>query len=101
MKLESDRLGLPSVKLLGASWATVFALRGLLPERWRPSDGLGALRGRVPNVTLAAATDGNHGRALAHVAMLLGVSARIYVPDGLSAERVDAIRAEGAEVVQA
>lgn len=40
------------------------------------------------------ATDGNHGRAVARMAALLGLDARIHVPAGIAA-----IAAEGADVV--
>jgi diaminopropionate ammonia-lyase len=49
-------------------------------------------------MTLAAATDGNHGRAVAHMAALLGLAARIYVPAGTARARIDAIATEGATV---
>jgi hypothetical protein len=51
IKDESDRLGLPAFKVLGASWAV---------ER--------ALRERPVTSRLVAASAGNHGRAVAHVA---------------------------------
>ena len=101
IKLETDRLGLPSFKIMGASWATIEALRPLLPAGWRPADGLAPLVGALPaDLVLVAATDGNHGRALARVARLLGVRARIFVPDVLSDARVEKIAEEGAEVVR-
>jgi diaminopropionate ammonia-lyase len=100
MKMETDRLGLPSFKVLGASWATIEALRPLLPADWAPRDGLRALVGRLPARTLVAATDGNHGRALARLARILELPARIYVPTNLSARRRAAIAAEGAEIVE-
>ena len=46
-----------------------------------------------------AATDGNHGRAVARVARLLGLGARIFVPGDMVAARREAIAGEGAEVV--
>jgi diaminopropionate ammonia-lyase len=100
MKMETERLGLPSFKILGASWAVVEALRGWLPPDWGPSDGLRALAGRLPVRTLVTATDGNHGRALAVLARTLELPARIYVPANLSTERCAAIAAEGAEIVE-
>jgi diaminopropionate ammonia-lyase len=100
VKLETDRFGLPSFKIMGASWATVTALRPLLPTGWTPEQGLAPLAGRLGDVTLVAATDGNHGRALARVATLLEVGSRIFVPRDLSEERTDAIAAEGGEVVR-
>ncbi len=48
--------------------------------------------------TLAAATDGNHGRAVAHFARVLGFEARIFVPRGTAEARIRAIESEGATV---
>jgi diaminopropionate ammonia-lyase len=49
-------------------------------------------------VTLVAATDGNHGRAVAHMAQLLGLRSKIFVPQDMAVARVDALGFEGAEV---
>ncbi|KMO82857.1 diaminopropionate ammonia-lyase [Mycolicibacterium chlorophenolicum] len=101
VKDESERLGLPSFKILGASWAaltTVQAAWGgetdgsLSVETVRASIGSTAGRG------LVAATDGNHGRGIARVAALLGLEATILVPEGTSQARIDAIASEGAAV---
>lgn len=100
VKLETDRLGLPSFKALGASWATIQALRRHLPPTWRPTDGLTSLAGTLPDLTLATATDGNHGRALARLARILGLRAEILVPEDLSESRVMTIAAEGATVTR-
>ena len=83
VKDESSRLGLPAFKVLGASWAVHRALAG----RTAPGP-----------VTLVTATDGNHGRAVARVARLLGHRASVLVPDGVHPAAVAAIAAEGAEV---
>ena len=48
---------------------------------------------------LVAASAGNHGRAVAHVAALRGLRCRIYLPARSAAARGEAIAAEGAEVV--
>jgi diaminopropionate ammonia-lyase len=100
VKLETDRLGLPSFKIMGASWATIQALRPVLPPSWTPHDGLAGLPGRLPRLTLIAATDGNHGRALARTANLLGLRSCIYVPESLDETRIASIAAEGAEIVR-
>ena len=72
----------PAFKVLGASWAVERALR----ER--------------PDVhTLVAASAGNHGRAVAHVAALRGLAARILLPARSAPARRAAIAAEGAELV--
>src|SRR5581483_6862778 len=44
------------------------------------------------------ATDGNHGRAVAHMAALLDLDAAIYVPDNTVSARIEAIESEGATV---
>ena len=63
LKDESNRLGLPAFKVLGASWAVERALR------------------EHPDVhTLVAASAGNHGRAVAHVAAARGLRARVFLP---------------------
>jgi diaminopropionate ammonia-lyase len=100
LKLETNRLGLPSFKVMGASWATIAALGPVLPRSWAPHDGLATLAGALPALTLVAATEGNHGRALARIARLLGVWARIFVSDDVAEARVTPIAAEGAEVVR-
>jgi len=101
VKNESERLGLPSFKILGASWATLTAVQ----RAWGGSaDGtltVDAVRQSIGSRTgrgLVAATDGNHGRGVARMASLLGLDATILVPAGTVASRLEAIAAEGAEV---
>ena len=54
-----------------------------------PAADLDGLRAAVRGPTvLVTATDGNHGRAVARMAALLGVRARVYVPEGV-ADRAD------------
>jgi diaminopropionate ammonia-lyase len=85
---------------MGASWATIEALRPVLPASWRPERGFAGLAGALPPLTLVAATEGNHGRAVARIARLLGLRARILVPDDVSDARVAPIAGEDAEVVR-
>jgi len=82
LKDESDRLGLPAFKILGASWAV---------ER--------VLRARPDVDTLVAASAGNHGRAVARVAATRGLRARIVLPAHAAPARRAAIEGEGAEIV--
>ena len=44
-------------------------------------------------------SSGNHGRAVAYVAELLGISATVCVPEWVDAAKLDAIRNHGAEAV--
>ncbi|CAM5339892.1 hypothetical protein SGLAM104S_08357 [Streptomyces glaucescens] len=89
VKDESCRLGLPAFKALGASWAVHRALAERAAN--------GERRGRV---TLVTATDGNHGRAVARMAHLLGQGAHVFVPRGVHRQAVAAIAAERAEVTE-
>jgi diaminopropionate ammonia-lyase len=101
VKNESHRLGLPAFKILGASWATYTMLSERYPDvvsHWY-STGECAERLRTYNPpALFAATDGNHGRAVAHSAKLFGLRSYIYVPKGTAIARVAAIESEGANV---
>ena len=104
VKDESSRLGLPAFKVLGASWAVYRALEERLggegfEDYW---EEIGDLRERLEPLrplSLVAATDGNHGRAVARVARLLGLGAKIFVPGDMTLARREAIAGEGAEVV--
>jgi len=102
IKDESRRFGLPSFKILGASWAAYATLRerlGPLPDRTLTAGDLSDWGRAARPLTLIAATDGNHGRAVARVAAWFGLSACIYVPAFVSESRRQAIRSEGAELV--
>ena len=102
VKDESSRLGLPSFKILGASWATYNALRRLPGVQLLPWDHIADLADQLTPLrplTLVAATDGNHGRAVARMAALLGLQASIFVPDDMASARRNAIAGEGARVV--
>ena len=102
VKDESWRLGLPAFKILGASWAVYKALEahsGGIIGAWNDLDGLKEQLSPLLPLTLAAATDGNHGRAVARMAKLLGLKARIFVPADMVPARIEAIRSEGAELV--
>ena len=101
VKDEYERFGLPAFKMLGASWATYRALEALHGgpfEDWDTTLDLRERVGELGPLTLATATDGNHGRAVARMAALLGLGARIRVPNDTVAARIDAIASEGAEV---
>ncbi|MDP8908322.1 MAG: diaminopropionate ammonia-lyase, partial [Chloroflexota bacterium] len=102
IKDESHRLGLPSFKILGASWAIYRALEARLGrslDRWSTFGQLVEHVAPLRPLRLAAATDGNHGRAVARVAAQLGFGASIYVPAGMAEARIRAIQAEGADVI--
>ena len=105
VKDESKRLGLDSFKALGGEYAVV---RLVLEEASR------ILQRTVPvaelhtpqvcaiaaTMTVACATDGNHGRSVACGARRTGARARIFVHQGVSERRIAAIASFGAEIVQ-
>ena len=85
LKDESGRLGQGSFKSLGGAYAAAMKLRELSPS------------GRV---TLACATDGNHGRSVAFAANRLGCDAVVYMHENALEYKADAIRQLGARVVR-
>ncbi|MFI9604625.1 diaminopropionate ammonia-lyase [Streptomyces sp. NPDC052043] len=89
VKDESCRLGLPAFKALGASWA----VHRILAERAASGADAGP-------VVLVTATDGNHGRAVARTARLLGQHAHVFVPRGVHPRAVAAIAVERARVTK-
>jgi diaminopropionate ammonia-lyase len=100
VKDESSRLGLPAFKVLGASWA-VYQL--LLERTGLPLDtpfdhGVEAQLRQQGSLRLVTATDGNHGRAVAHVARMFGLGATIFLPADSALARIEAICDEGAHV---
>lgn len=103
VKDESTRLGLPSFKILGASWATLQAIARTWLDQPEADLGLDDTRHQLLALGdqrrgLAAATDGNHGRGVARMANLLNLACTILVPAGTAPARIDAIVSEGAQV---
>lgn len=101
VKDESSRFGLPAFKFLGASWAVYRALVRQMGGTIEPWNSFADLKDRfapLKPLTLVAATDGNHGRAVARMAKLLGLEAHILVPREMTQARIDAIKSEGADV---
>lgn len=101
VKDESARLGLPAFKMLGAAYACYRVLTERLGHdvEWSTVGELAAAFAPLGRLTFSAATDGNHGRAVARMARLLGMHAVIYLPDNIAKPRIDAIASEGADIV--
>ncbi|ETN45361.1 uncharacterized protein HMPREF1541_09192 [Cyphellophora europaea CBS 101466] len=99
VKDESSRLGLPAFKILGASWGAFRAIADLADNLSLDSSLEEVSRAvRRLGLSLYAATDGNHGRAVARMARILGVAASIYVPAFTDVHVQRNIEAEGAKV---
>lgn len=101
VKDETSRLGLPAFKMLGASWAIYRSLAERWPDldhAWTTIDELQRQVGAHDKISFAAATDGNHGRAVARMAAMIGCDAHIVVPGNMVKARINAIKDEGATV---
>jgi len=100
IKDEGKRFGLKAFKALGASHAVFRILHERSGGILRPEDFLTEKGRRLADgITFSCATDGNHGRAVAWIARLLGKPAVIFVPRRTVHARIEAIELEGAEVV--
>ncbi len=101
VKDESARFGLNAFKGLGGSYAVARVIGERLDIY--PSElSFGLLTSpyvaeKIRDLTFVTATDGNHGRGLAWTARMLGVGCVVYMPRGSSAERLENIRAQGAQ----
>lgn len=102
VKEEAGRFGLPSFKMVGALWGVYRALvaRSGQPGRDWTFDELALRFGGDDRLTLVCATDGNHGRAVAHTASLLDLAAHVFVPEEIGQTAKDAIMGEGARLTQ-
>lgn len=105
VKDEGYRLGLVSFKALGGSYAVIrLLLEEASRQLGRPVDVSELndpdVRAVGRSMTVACATDGNHGRSVAQGAQLVGARAAIFVHSGVSDERVAAIRRFGAEMIR-
>lgn len=100
-KDEDKRFGLHSFKALGGAYAVLCVLREHLAaaglESVTASELLaGAHRETISEVTVACATDGNHGRSVAWGAQMFGCPCRIYLHGHVSEARERAIARYGA-----
>ncbi len=103
-KDEGQRFGLKSFKPLGGAYAVAQLLlkeiTGKTSQRKLSVSDLlsGAYRGSCQDVTVTAATDGNHGRSVAWGARMFGCRCVIFINESVSIGREHAIAAFGAEV---
>ena len=101
VKDESKRFGLNAFKALGGSYAMGMYLATKLGKpieelTFEELCSTGARRA-LGDITFVTATDGNHGRGVAWSARLLGQKSVVYMPKGSAPERLENIRAQGAQ----
>lgn len=101
VKDESYRFGLNAFKVLGGSYAigNYLAMKlgkdiSELPYEKMISD---EVKNELGEITFVTATDGNHGRGVAWTANKLNQKSVVYMPKGSSIERLENIKAEGAD----
>ena len=100
-KDEGPRFGLGSFKALGGAYAGLRVLQRQLGGDVQLSDiPAGKYADQVAGITLATATDGNHGRSLAWGAARFGAPCQIYIHRDVSQARADAMRDLGAIVTR-
>lgn len=101
IKDESYRFGLNAFKVLGGSYALGRYIAKTLGEDIADMPATRILsdevRQKLGEVTFVTATDGNHGRGVAWTANRLGQHSMVYMPKGSAQERLENIRAEGAD----
>lgn len=101
VKDESYRFGLNAFKVLGGS----FAIGNYLARKLNKSiDEVSfsmlldpEVKKQLGDLTFVTATDGNHGRGVAWTANQLGMKSVVYMPKGSAEERLENIRAAGAD----
>ena len=105
-KHEGNRFGIGSFKPTGPTYAMLTVLRGEICKATGVSQVntkdlfAGKFASITKDVTICAATSGNHGRALAWGAQLFGCRCIIYMNVGVSSVRETVIASFGAEVVR-
>jgi len=104
-KDEAERFGLESFKALGGAYAVARLLQRKVSAqvgRLVSIEDLagGAYRQLTQRITAVAATDGNHGRAVAAGAAMFGCRCVIVLHAGVSKGRERAIATRGAEIIR-
>ncbi len=103
-KDEGPRFGLGSFKALGGAYAVAKLLQADLARRGVANSATsaeleaGAHRDAARQITVTCATDGNHGRSVAWGAGRFGCRCVIFVHEGVSPGRREAIARYGAEI---
>lgn len=104
VKDEAHRFGIKAFKAIGAS----YAIYRFLKQQWESKfDGAFSpasfkdpdVLKKLGSFTFCAATDGNHGMAVAWTANKLKQKAVIYMPDNTAASRIANIQSQNGEVI--
>jgi len=104
VKDESHRFGIKAFKAIGASYAIYRFLKQQWENRFNtPFDETSfkdpEVLKKLGSFTFCAATDGNHGRAVAWTANKLNQKAIIYMPENTAPSRITNIESENGDVI--
>jgi diaminopropionate ammonia-lyase len=99
LKNEALRLKLGSFKALGGAYAVMVLFKRLFEKHRGGPVGVAELlsptaRDFARGITVCCATDGNHGKSVAVGARLLGLKSVIFVHQGVSPARTEALGAD-------
>ena len=101
VKDESKRFSMNAFKALGATYAMSKVLCDRLGESIDEVDfeyfKSEEVKSKIESLVFVTATDGNHGRAVAWTAQMLGCKSVVYMPKGSTKARLEAIRSHGAD----
>ncbi|MCI8637823.1 MAG: diaminopropionate ammonia-lyase [Coprococcus sp.] len=104
IKDESTRFGLKAFKGLGGTYAMFRILcreLGLDPKETEFLDfQKPEIKRKTAKITFVTATDGNHGKGVSWAAGLFGCRAYVFMPEGSSKSRAQAIRDAGPAEVE-
>lgn len=105
-KDESQRFGLKSFKPLGGAYAVTQLLSRIIKEKTGQENiaTIDIVEGKyaelISDITVTAATDGNHGRSVAWGARMCGCQCVVYIHENVTSSREQAIAALGAKVIR-
>lgn len=104
-KDESTRFKLGSFKALGGAYAVAKQIQKELKDQQGLDLSIqdllsGQYEGKISQISVSCATDGNHGRSVAWGARMFGCKCVIYIHKNVSEGRQKAIEALGAKVIR-
>ncbi len=104
VKDESKRFGIKAFKALGASYAIYRVLKKLWESKFGTEFDHDSFRDKgklelLGKFTFCAASDGNHGRAVAWTARMLGQKSVIFMPSETVRSRIRNIESENGKVI--
>jgi len=103
-KDESGRFGIKAFKALGASYAIFRILKKIWEDKYGDGFDFKSFRNeekldKLGKLTFCAASDGNHGKAVAWTSKMLGHNSVIFMPSETVISRIKNIESESGKVI--